>query len=886
MLRKSSLAMAVAWTLGPASCWALSLGSLETHSALNQRFDAVIPVRDLDPADIDGIKAGIASAADFARAGLDRPYLLQRLRFNPTVTPDGRTVIRVTSQGAIREPFLDFLVEVVWPKGRLLKEYTVLLDPPVTTGRQSPPLEAPRTAAGKLARGAVTVAAASPAVKAPGGGVGQARVYGPVRPGQTLWSIAKGLNVRGATTTQVALALFRENRDAFVGGDINRLRVGARLRVPQAVTAIPAGKARREFLDLIRAQGRSKTGPHPGSPAKRAELHIVTPSKKKAPEEGAIEQVKSDLMIVREAGESTRQETQDLRNRIQELEAQLADIRRLLALKNDQLARLASGKRTSPSAPESVSERPPAVVPPVVGEADVATEPPPPAAPPTESAGRQVPTPLQGPPAQAASPEATAPVAAVQPESPTAPPHPVAPEVEPAASVTPPEPGILDRLLGDTTLLGVVGAFAVVMLALIWLFVRRRREAEIQLQESMLIHPEAMTRSGGGADPDAPEARAGLKEVDETSFMSDFTPSDIDALHEETGEVDPASEADVYIAYGRYQQAESLIAQALEKQPERVDLKLKLLEIYFTTRNTAAFVKLAEEMGAQGVANSEPEAWKKVVEMGRELLPSHRLFGGQRTPEPAAASTRPAAAAVAGDRVAPDTTALPTALDIEAEVSELPSVGTQSGTVQDEGEASVGGSSKEAKSGDLMDEPPSGPPKTLQSPSELDIDLDDLASLDDIDLGDIDLDRLSESTDATPTQETHPSTTGLESGSPAVSSAPRAQSSDAVSEVPDIDLSDLEMGETDVVSKAEVGSLSDLLQPVSEHVETDAGSPSAADSAGARDNQEEIETKLDLARAYLEMGDSEGAKEILVEVAEEGNAQQRDQARDLLEDLG
>ncbi len=160
------------------------------------------------------------------------------------------------------------------------------------------------------------------------------------------------------------------------------------------------------------------------------------------------------------------------------------------------------------------------------------------------------------------------------------------------------------------------------LLILLGLIMRRRREAEAEFAESILVTPngEAVMTAGRGS------AGAINEPSEETSFMSDFSPSDIDALQDETGEVDPISEADVYIAYGRYQQAEELIKQAIERFPEREELKYKLLEIYYSARNEANYSGLAEELQQAGLEKQKPDIWAKIVAMGRELNPSNALF--------------------------------------------------------------------------------------------------------------------------------------------------------------------------------------------------------------------------------------------------------------------
>jgi pilus assembly protein FimV len=115
--------------------------------------------------------------------------------------------------------------------------------------------------------------------------------------------------------------------------------------------------------------------------------------------------------------------------------------------------------------------------------------------------------------------------------------------------------------------------------------------------------------------------------VGESSFISDFTPSDFDAFDTDQNEIDPLSEADVYLAYGRYQQAEELIRNALNHEPGRDTYKLKLLEIYYAAENKDAFTKYSEVLAKDG-KESDRGFWNKVSEMGKELVPEIALFGG------------------------------------------------------------------------------------------------------------------------------------------------------------------------------------------------------------------------------------------------------------------
>jgi len=147
MLRKSTLALALGLACSAHGAWALGLGGMRTQSALNQPFYAEIDLFDVDGAALDAVKVRLASREEFDRAGTERPHFLTRLRFTPVVGPRGEPMVQVTSREPVREPYLNFFVEVLWPEGRLVKEYTVLLDPPVTSAEQAPRIAQPRISA-------------------------------------------------------------------------------------------------------------------------------------------------------------------------------------------------------------------------------------------------------------------------------------------------------------------------------------------------------------------------------------------------------------------------------------------------------------------------------------------------------------------------------------------------------------------------------------------------------------------------------------------------------------------------------------------------------------------------------------------------------------------
>src|SRR5690606_31780857 len=248
----------------PLAASALGLGDIELKSALNQPLQAEIGLVSATPEELEGLKISLASHETFRRYGLDRPDFLSGLQFTVARDAQGRNVIRVTSRESIAEPFVTMLIEASWPRGRLLREYTVLLDPPVllpapsvatavsppatraTDGTaivRSEPRPAATSPSSAPAPSAVTpprTTAVPPPAVAPGG------TY-TVQRADTLWDIASRMRPAGISINQMMIALYEANAQAF-DGNINLLRAGAVLRVPEIadLQAISAASANAE----------------------------------------------------------------------------------------------------------------------------------------------------------------------------------------------------------------------------------------------------------------------------------------------------------------------------------------------------------------------------------------------------------------------------------------------------------------------------------------------------------------------------------------------------------------------------------------------------------------------------------------------------------------
>lgn len=1045
MVRK--LALAVSLALGTVSVpvHALGLGELSSKSGLNQNFSGDITLLSVQAEELDSVRVKLADPDAFERAGVERPFYLSLLKFEPTLTAKGATVIRVTSEFPIREPFLNFLLEVNWPNGRLLREYTVLLDPPTTTMRR-PPQVAP--AAQRRSAAPVPAAAPPRPAAAPAKTTGQVQPvaagggteYGPVKSNDTAWSIAKQLRPRGVSMEQMMIALLNANPNAFVDGNINRLRKGQILRVPSAaeiqeLSRAQARQAYREQQDAWLAQRNEKlqraaeqtaadvtpAGADAAATDAQDQLRIATARPEGEGEAGAGDDnatattsssdLSARLIAARENAETSRQEAETLRSQVDDLQERLQNMQKLLTLKDDQLAQLqdrvvseeaevpaaqapaeadaaevalanqvdlqaadvtaaevaqavdqAVAEMTraadAPAGEYRIQEIPPQIdadrivmggkaetpsalgIPPQVDPdrivmggsagAPVAEQMVPEVEPaPTVEVSPAVATDTAVDAAQASSGsnvvviegatetgQAGVPVTAVPAEPAVAADQPAA--VEPSVESTAPAavPGGIFNLpkpLANMIEQNIVpiAAGGITLLALIgWLATRgRRRPAS---------GPGAAQAALASSDQELPAVdqpaldAAALDELPDSSFLDEFSPSDIDALHDETGEVDPVSEADVYIAYGRYQQAEDLLRQAMERDPDRLALKHKLLEVHYATRNAETFSALAQEMVDAGQDSVDEDAWARALDMGRELSPDNPLFAqasGRRGAKLAGLAAA-AAAGAAAKAVDDDTLSLD-----DLELSELTAAYDEDNTGSDDLEAP-----SEVSILLDLDEASSLSESTMpEMPAS--ISLDELDSLDfalpEADKADtarsepVEEDSVSDSfnldsmmAQAEAAVDSDESTLSLDSEF----SADELQAQ--LDELSDLSVLDSDLDEQPETTPSAVapggsmglvyedtsGATEGLDQPISldESVDADEaeevgaeildfGSAVDADDAGGEDD---ITTKLDLARAYVEMGDQDGARSILEEVLGEGNDEQKGNAEKLLSQLG
>ncbi|WP_372985285.1 FimV/HubP family polar landmark protein [Marinobacter sp.] len=370
-VRKLAVALALAGGLGSGVAQALGLGEIELQSYLNEPLDAEIVLpqsRGVSPGDV---LVNIASDTAYERVGLDRNQFLSKLRFEIVTGTDGNLVVNVSSREPLREPYLNFLLELSWPNGRLMREYAVLVDPPVyaedsgvreqvaapgSTTRTSEPAAQPTRSSESIRRQAE-------AESSLGRGY-SADTFGPTGPSDTLWTIAQRVRPDNSMSMQqVMLAIQDLNPDAFIGGNINRLKRGEVLRVPtrdqiQSRTRAEAtrivSQQNQEFESPQRTVDATPT-PQQAQPTEQAatgggeaELKLLAADDNDSRDttEGGSAGGDSDLpggvdageAIAMEELESARRENTELNSRVEDLQDQVETLQRLLELKNSQLA--------------------------------------------------------------------------------------------------------------------------------------------------------------------------------------------------------------------------------------------------------------------------------------------------------------------------------------------------------------------------------------------------------------------------------------------------------------------------------------------------------------------------------------------------------------------
>jgi pilus assembly protein FimV len=896
-------------------------------------------------------------------AGIDRSETLKGIRFS-VVKVNGKDVIKLKTDQPFRDPFLHFIVKASWANGSMLREYTALLDPPSyligTPARIQAPMAA-KPAAVKSKKVAVKKKAAvampdagepiSPAERKLGpldvdtgpesnySDLRPGSTYGPVKKGDALWNIAEGVKSgTGLGIAQVMMAILKQNPNAFLNNNINLIRAGKTLEIPS--DEIISSTSRRAAQEELRAQmeewqeykdtlsTRSKmastemedTTPVRASTTRKAEkepsaarkaqrrplvsdtedtraeksdvLEIVrakvegtettgtgVSAADKAKYESVIATYQDNVSQLEETLASSDLEKKELAERVSLLEEQIDKANKLIDMQNVDLYRLQNQGQVVQVAP---------VTPLVPVDAQLSA--------PDIS------------PVTAAAPEIK------KPEVVKKPPVVKKKEVKVRAKAKPvEEKGMFDTVkeLIFSSWITLLGTGLALLLILVGIFVVLRRKRSIAEFEDSIISGTAVL------DISTAESTEPSDSGSETSFLSDFVPG---MGNMQADEVDPLAEAEVYMAYGRDEQAEEVLKEAAENNPDRHELKLKLLEIYQGRKDVSSFETLAEELyPADG--NIPMDVWAKVAEMGKIVNPDNplfqgelklqeeTLFGDKDRKEDVALSdllhtetvdTEEADLldALNMDEASEDITeeSLADAADIEA----MEDLDLSEDTEEIIGEVDVAAGSSATKKDDFP----------VPDEEVLDLDLGDFEpdeehETDSFDTDSLELNLAELEADTEESVETGEDKVDLNLGGIDLDldEASASEASDSIADT--LDLSDLEgIGDLDLESEESTASesaiqdetlefadLGDLTLDTEESAATEkeADTSTHDDSAevpeGANETWDEAGTKLDLAKAYIEMDDNDSAKSILQEVAKEGTDMQKNEARDLMNQI-
>ncbi len=945
MVRKLVLAVAAASALMSSSVvLALGVGDINLRSSLNQPLDAeieLLQVRDLSSQEII---SALATPDEFGRAGIERIFFLNDLTFTPVIRPDGKSVIRVTSSRPVREPFLNFLMEVRWPSGRVLREFTLLLDPPlydpgpvvasapvsqpVVQSRVQPqvqPARVPQTApAPQGASSALSAQPAEPLYQAP---VEQSSGQIRTDTSDTLWEIALRNRPQGASVHQTMLAIQDLNPNAFIGDNINRLRAGQTLTLPDASQA--ASRNQSEAIAQVAAQNASwQQGRQAAEPAQRQldarRLDEAAAAPQRATngdalrlvgsgdeqEEGGADagtrngdgQLRDELDTTKEELDSVRREKAEAESRLSDMQTQMETLQRLLELKDEQLATMQQAMGDSAEIPEPTVDAPTVAAaeatPEISAENDqaaddeLAVDSQDSMA--TDTATLDAENAVQAADAVPAEETVLAdaePAAVVEPE-PVAEIETEAVAQEPAEVIEEPvvaeqdTMGLLQRMMQNQTFLLAGGGLIMLLLLLVLMAVARRnarREADMA--------DNFIARAAQNNDQDADDsdqfnvALAGYQEESET---------------EQSVAEDPLVEADALIAYGKLDKAADVLCAAIEQEPERTDLRLKLMEVHGLLDDAQGYSEQEEILRKNGTVDTQIDMLNVRFPVMAAALASAAV-SAEEYPEwdedflqepgsdvvvekaPEVEEPKPEAAAQEYDFSGFDVESEPAALqepvaeenleDFDLDFDLDDSLAESLAQTETTTPAPTEKADDDFSFDFNLDEPTE--PAADAAPAAR-IDNDEFMLDEDFDLSLTD--EIESAKESDPQPESKPDTE-LEP----MEEEQTVSLSDSELDAFEAEL-DASMDEPEAQLEADEVQLAESETPASDQPATvDEGDDE--DEFDFLSGTDESATKLDLARAYIDMGDSEGAKDILAEVLEEGNEQQQQEARDMMGQL-
>ena len=831
------------------AAWSLGLGRIQVQSALGESLRAEIDVTSLTPEEAANLRVRVAPPESYKAAGVDYNVVLPSTRVELLRRADGRPYFKLTSDRGVQEPFVDVILEINWSTGRLVREYTMLFDPPVTARAPVPaattspsmssaapvPMAPPRVAqsAPTPSQRAEPVAPREPRPAAVPKGAAASADAGEykVRPGDSLSKIAARTQRQGVSLDQMLVSLYRGNPQAFIDSNMNRLKSGVVLAVPSAstVNSVPAPEARQ----VIQAQSadfgayrQRLAGAVPNAKAEGASRQASGKVQASVDDRKPGANATPDKLTLSKGAAGANAEDQISKDRAKKAD----DVRVAELSKNvDELKKLsgaasaaAAKPATAPSAPVAapVAAAKPAPVPaaasapapmpaPVVVTA--APAPAPPALPAPAPAASVAAMPAASPPVTVAAASAAA----------------VKPAASAAAAAKPPiktpvpveEPSVIGSLLDDNPMAFGIGGLALALLAGFGVYKLSRRAKKDSGETSFLesrLQPDSFFGASGGQRIDTRDASGA------SSSMS-YSLSQLDAI----GDVDPVAEADVYLAYGRDLQAEEILKEAMRSSPDRLAIRTKLLEVYAKRRDTKGYELLATQL--YSLTKGEGDEWHKTQELGQQIDPENPMYTPGGRPSAALAGGSAAVVEPLGASTMPQSVLPPTSNFALSERDE----------------------------------------NTNPPPTDLDLDLDVLAPA-------------------------LPAAKALESTQPigAVPAAATAAARDTAARLADLNLptGQADAASTTTAAAFDFGSISLDLgtspkatgEPALDFSAMDLGEPAAA---APLDSADPLVRKLELAEEFRQIGDKEGARDLLEEVVAKASGPLKARAQSLLDGL-
>ena len=988
------ITVALCMALVPISVFAAGLGKLNVMSGLGEPLKADIELISVTPEELSSITAAIASEEAYATQGIEKPASHNTIKVNVSKNASGAPILKLQSAQPISEPFLDMLIQVDWASGRLLREYTVLLDPPGYTGEadaSTTTTQAPRvkssdsTPSGSIQNNSMSgdTMSSDNATSSPSSSKKSKKAKKPIKAestedmmpvgdatggdyvtnrGDTLAKIARDMKPEGVSLEQMLVGLYQANPDAFQAGNMNRLKVGQIIRPPSedALNAITRKQASKEIkvqtanwnayrnklagivaesapsdseANTQSAGGKIKTAAEDKSmPSSAGAKDVVKLSAGDAAASKAnsenVKSLQDKVTALQEEATAREKSVKEAQDRTASLEKQIADMQKLLALKSGAMSDLQKQAEAQTAADKAkAAEVKPVEAAPIVpvkpeAEKPVVVEKPLAEVKPLENA-----------------PVATEPVtpepAVVVPTEPVK-----KPEAKPTVAPEPDaEQGLVDSVLGNLSgildiplLLPAGGVLAA--LAGGWMYLRKKREKSLADFEQGI-----MTSGGLKANTVFGNTASASVDTGDTSFLTDFSQSSNGGMID-TNDVDPIAEAEVYMAYGRDAQAEEILKDAITKEPKRYELHLKLLEMYAASKNVSAFETISGELYT--TLGAEDPTWAKVAEIGIKLEPNNPLY--QANSHPTGGGTSAVVADNAASATKVDTSEKLAANDF----SDSPLADEKDLDFSFDNDALTKGFAPTgAVKADEFSMDIGAPEAKPESFAAADVsDAKDSNAMD-FDMGDFNMDDLGADVPSTTPSIEDPMNTAVEEFGHTMPSleiptfaAPQFMpdilaevASDKVDELPNLNEMAAESFEFPQVDEAPAENVLDISGMSAEFAEAEASgaddfnfdvptiTPEASamgDSLGEASTYDlssinldlnddiannssalsidepsiagasepiEVDTKLELVTAYIEMDDKEGAKELLAEVMKEGGTSQRQRAEALLATL-